>query len=211
MGAFTGRDVEFRVTWRPFFLDPTLPREGKNKLDHYKAKFGEQRTAQMLPAMVQNGLRDGIKFSYGGEIANTMDAHRVAEMVNRRCGPTAGDKVMQEMLSRYMEREQSPSSTVLLLASARLALPELTERQLLVFLGRPVVPPATAEEQAEVMAWGPTPEQVREEATKWARKYRISGVPHAVFGTDKADVEQISGAQDVGEFRAAIEAVLAEY
>jgi predicted DsbA family dithiol-disulfide isomerase len=165
----------------------------------------------MLPGMIQNGLRDGIKFSYGGEIASTLDAHRVAEMVNRRCGSAAGDKVMQEMLSRYLEREQSPSSTVLLLESARLALPELTERQLLVFLGRPVVPPATAEEQAEVQPWGPTPEQVREEATKWARKYRISGVPHAVFGTEQADVEQISGAQDVGEFRAAIEAVLAEY
>lgn len=41
--------LDFEIRWRPFFLDPTLPKEGKNKMEHYKAKFGAARTEAMLP------------------------------------------------------------------------------------------------------------------------------------------------------------------
>lgn len=45
--------LDFEIRWRPFFLDSTLPKEGKNKMEHYKAKFGAARTDMMLP-MVRN-------------------------------------------------------------------------------------------------------------------------------------------------------------
>ena len=50
-------------------LDATLPVEGKDKLTHYKSKFGEARMAQMVPYMEGIGKKEGITFSYGGVIA----------------------------------------------------------------------------------------------------------------------------------------------
>ena len=43
------REVE--VHWHPFQLNPNAPKEGLNKLNYYKAKFGPERTAQMIPSM----------------------------------------------------------------------------------------------------------------------------------------------------------------
>jgi hypothetical protein len=42
---------EFEVRWHPYQLNPTAAQEGVNKLDHYKSKFGEARTEQMIPHM----------------------------------------------------------------------------------------------------------------------------------------------------------------
>ena len=44
------RDVE--VHWHPFQLNPNAPKEGINKLQYYQAKFGPERTAQMIPRMI---------------------------------------------------------------------------------------------------------------------------------------------------------------
>lgn len=36
--------MDFSIQWKPFFLDARLPGgEGKDKLAHYRAKFGQER------------------------------------------------------------------------------------------------------------------------------------------------------------------------
>ena len=42
---------EVEVHWHPFQLNPNAPKEGINKLGYYKAKFGLERTAHMIPTM----------------------------------------------------------------------------------------------------------------------------------------------------------------
>ena len=73
--------MDFSVTWKPFFLDPRLPGgEGKDKMEHYKAKFGAARVAQMMPHMVQTFAQEGIPgYSINGRVGNTMDSHRLLE------------------------------------------------------------------------------------------------------------------------------------
>ena len=63
-------NMDFTVTWRPFFLDATLPGgEGKDKLAHYKSKFGAERVAQMMPRMVQTFKDEGIEgYSIDGKV-----------------------------------------------------------------------------------------------------------------------------------------------
>ena len=39
------------VQWHPYQLNPNASKEGINKLQYYKQKFGEQRTASMVPQM----------------------------------------------------------------------------------------------------------------------------------------------------------------
>ena len=46
-------DYDFDVNWRPYQLAPDISREGYNKLEYYKQKFGESRVAQMIPHMEQ--------------------------------------------------------------------------------------------------------------------------------------------------------------
>lgn len=48
------RQVKFDVRWRPFQLNPDAPKEGMNKMEYYKSKFGVARTQQMLPYVAQN-------------------------------------------------------------------------------------------------------------------------------------------------------------
>ena len=33
----------------------------------------------MIPHMVKTGQQDGIKFSYGGKVGNTMNSHRLVD------------------------------------------------------------------------------------------------------------------------------------
>lgn len=93
------------VRWHPFFLDPGLPDAGTDKLSRYREKFGEARMAQMLPYMARTGAADGIKFSYGGKIANTMNAHRIAELAYSRGGAALQNAVMEAMFKFYFEEE----------------------------------------------------------------------------------------------------------
>ena len=42
--------MDFSIRWRPFFLDPRLPSgEGKDKMQHYRDKFGAERVARSAP------------------------------------------------------------------------------------------------------------------------------------------------------------------
>ena len=45
------QNMEVEVRWRPYQLNPRAAQAGTNKLEYYKQKFGEQRTASMVPAM----------------------------------------------------------------------------------------------------------------------------------------------------------------
>jgi predicted DsbA family dithiol-disulfide isomerase len=66
------------------------------KLERLEKKFGKQRMEMMLPRMKETGskeltllcsahsslltgLAEGINFSYGGVVANTIHAHRLAK------------------------------------------------------------------------------------------------------------------------------------
>ena len=43
------RDIDTEIRWRPFFLDPTLPVGGVDKMSHYISKFGKARIEGMIP------------------------------------------------------------------------------------------------------------------------------------------------------------------
>ena len=42
---------EYLVRWHPFQLNPSACPEGIEKMDFYVAKFGKERTTQMVPFM----------------------------------------------------------------------------------------------------------------------------------------------------------------
>ncbi|KAI7744179.1 hypothetical protein M8C21_020797 [Ambrosia artemisiifolia] len=50
--ALSKDQYDFEIKWHPFLLDPSAPKEGVNKKDHYKNKFGS-RADQMHARMAQ--------------------------------------------------------------------------------------------------------------------------------------------------------------
>ena len=58
-------DVPFEIFWRPYRLDPTIPREGVDRKAYMKAKFGDNpRSGAMRDAIVAEGEGEGISFAF---------------------------------------------------------------------------------------------------------------------------------------------------
>ncbi len=74
------KDIAAEVRWRPFFLDPTVPRAGKPRIDYVTGKFGG--ADKITPAherLTGLGRTVGIDFHFESiEVQpNTLDAHRL--------------------------------------------------------------------------------------------------------------------------------------
>ena len=113
-------NMDFTVTWRPFFLDATLPGgEGKDKLAHYKSKFGAERVAQMMPRMVQTFKDEGIEgYSIDGKVGNTMESHRLLEHALAVGGPSKQDELVEKLFDKYFLKGRALSSRDVLLEAA---------------------------------------------------------------------------------------------
>lgn len=73
-------DIAPEIRWRPFFLDPTVPRNGKPRIDYITGKFGG--VDKITPAharLTGLGKEAGIDFHFGKiEVQpNSLDAHRL--------------------------------------------------------------------------------------------------------------------------------------
>lgn len=70
-------DLRVTVTWQPFQLSPDMPREGRNRREYYREKFGAERAEMMLSGMKQTGAEEGIAFGNDPDAVspNTLSAH----------------------------------------------------------------------------------------------------------------------------------------
>lgn len=73
-------DIAAEIRWRPFFLDPTVPRGGQPRIDYITGKFGSlERVKAAHERLSGLGKALGIDFHFGAieTQPNTLDAHRV--------------------------------------------------------------------------------------------------------------------------------------
>src|SRR5882724_3973656 len=73
-------DVSASVTWRPFELNPEMPKAGVDRRAYRSAKFGSWQRSQALDAQVAAaGRSDGLVFDHDKmeRTPNTVDAHRL--------------------------------------------------------------------------------------------------------------------------------------
>ncbi len=93
--------IEFDIQWRPYLLDPNVPREGLDRAAYMKAKFGEgPRVSAMSDALKAEGLREDIPFAFEKieRRPNTLDSHRLI-----RWAAAAGiqDTVVERLFAAY--------------------------------------------------------------------------------------------------------------
>jgi predicted DsbA family dithiol-disulfide isomerase len=73
-------DITASVTWRPFELNPGMPKAGMDRHAYRSAKFGSWQRSQALDAQVAAaGRSDGLVFNHDKmeRTPNTVDAHRL--------------------------------------------------------------------------------------------------------------------------------------
>uniref|UniRef100_A0A7S1CLV5 DSBA-like thioredoxin domain-containing protein n=1 Tax=Bicosoecida sp. CB-2014 TaxID=1486930 RepID=A0A7S1CLV5_9STRA len=111
--------LTFDVEWWPFQLDPTLPKEGVDKLEHYRRKFGEFRVNTMVPRMKQVGRAHGLEFNYGGRVSNTLDSHRLQLWAERTGGRPKADALREILFRTYFKDNGDIGDAATLAAAAR--------------------------------------------------------------------------------------------
>ena len=94
-------NVKFEVFWRPYRLDPTVPREGVDRRAYLKAKFGDTpRSSAMGEAIRAEGASEGIAFAFDkiAKTPNTLDSHRLVHWAG---GAGVQDAVVEALFRAY--------------------------------------------------------------------------------------------------------------
>ena len=73
-------DIEADIHWRPYMLDPTIPKEGYPRKAYMTSKFGSaERATEMFDRVSAEAEREGLAFDMDAITVspNTLDAHRL--------------------------------------------------------------------------------------------------------------------------------------
>lgn len=78
-------DIGFDLIWRPFMLNPDMPRAGMSRMDYVIRKFGGEDRARRLYATISDiGRREGILFHFDriSRTPSSIDAHRLVRFAS---------------------------------------------------------------------------------------------------------------------------------
>lgn len=167
------KDVAAEINWRPYQLDPTIPRGGVDRKKYMEAKFGTgPRLGEVHKQLEGFGREVGIRYEFDAiKVApNTMDAHRLIRWA-AQAGPGIQGKVVDRLFKLYFtEGADIGNQAVLIKAGADSGMDKAIIEALL---------PTDAEEAGVI----------GEIAT--SKKLGITGVPCFIFNQKYA----VSGAQ----------------
>ena len=79
-------DLLFDLTWRPFLLNPDMPRIGMARPDYVVRKFGgEDRARRLYASITEVGRAEGIQFRFDRirRTPSSVDAHRLVRLAAR--------------------------------------------------------------------------------------------------------------------------------
>jgi predicted DsbA family dithiol-disulfide isomerase len=96
-------EVEARIEWLPFQLNPGMPAGGMARADYRRQKFGSLEKGRALDARVaQEGAGEGIAFAFERmqRTPNTVAAHRLIDLAQRQ---GKGDAVVDALFRAYFE------------------------------------------------------------------------------------------------------------
>jgi predicted DsbA family dithiol-disulfide isomerase len=80
------QDLAVDLVWRPFLLNPDMPRAGMSRADYMIRKFGaEDRARRLYASIAELGAAEGIVFNFAGirRTPNSVDAHRLVRHAAR--------------------------------------------------------------------------------------------------------------------------------
>lgn len=180
-------EVDVEVYWRPFQLDPTLPREGKARDSYLAEKFGSIERARELYRNIEGaGAGEGIPFRFDAIAVspNTLDAHRLIRWA-QNADQNAQAKVVERLFELYFLEGANIADHAVLIEVAREA-----------GMDTAIV--------ASLLASDADSQSVREEIAT-AQRMGVTGVPCFILDNKYA----VMGAQDAETIANAIRQVAA--
>jgi predicted DsbA family dithiol-disulfide isomerase len=174
-------EVPVEVRYRPYFLNPWVPREGMSRVDYLTTKFGSpERYEKIALRVAQAAANEGLTYNIGAlaRQPNTLDCHRLILWAG---GIGKAAQVKQRLMEIYFSEGGDLSDRgVLVQAASDCGLDPVEVRNLLAG-------------DADVAAV--------ERAAASAQEAGIDGVPFYAFG----NVIAVSGAQAPEYLAGAIE------
>ncbi|KAJ9501062.1 hypothetical protein H2202_003620 [Exophiala xenobiotica] len=192
------KSTTFLIKYFPYQLYPEASKEGEDKYDWYKkSRYGDtdDKLKMYTTLMTAYGESAGIKFKFGGTMANTLDAHRVIQHFQEEKGAETADKIInsylcQALYSQFFENERNPSSQETLLKATSDAGISEDEAK------------AVIEDQNEGLM--DVKALIREQASNG-----VDSVPTIIFEGKRRDFTLI-GAKDVEEYEKVLHQVAKE-
>ncbi|EAQ30677.1 hypothetical 2-hydroxychromene-2-carboxylateisomerase family protein [Erythrobacter sp. NAP1] len=120
-------EIEAQVRWRPFELNPDMPKEGEEQEAHLSRKYG--RSAEE-GAAVRGKMREiaesaGVSLSYEGEgeappamMWNTRDCHKLLGLALEQMGPEVQTKLKLALFEAHFNHRKDLSDRDVLLGIA---------------------------------------------------------------------------------------------
>ncbi|MGZ5921349.1 MAG: DsbA family oxidoreductase [Rhizomicrobium sp.] len=95
-------NIGFDVRYRPYRLDPSVPKDGLERAAYLAAKFGKNGVEEAQRVIAAEGAKEGIEFDFAAILRtpNTLDSHRLirwAELTG------AQDEVVERLFAAYFE------------------------------------------------------------------------------------------------------------
>ncbi|KAJ7974273.1 DSBA oxidoreductase family protein [Quillaja saponaria] len=100
--AITKDQYDFELRWHPFQLNPTAPRDGIDKREYYRRKFGSQ-SERMEARMSEVFKSHGLEYNMSGLTGNTMDSHRLIYFAGQQGYNKQHDLVEQLCLGYFTQ------------------------------------------------------------------------------------------------------------
>jgi len=96
--------IAFDVKWRPYRLDPTVPKGGMDRQAYMRAKFGDDpmKIVEMYKLIAQEGTKDGIAFDFAAVTRrpDSLDSHRLIRWAESH---GVQDEVVERLFIAYFE------------------------------------------------------------------------------------------------------------
>lgn len=177
-------EQDFEVLYHPFMLAPDMPREGKDRKQHYEEKFGKNnRLKEMTAALIEQAGDIDFQFDAIERVPNTVDSHRVIRWAQ---GQGKQQAVVEAILKAYFSQGRDIGSASVL---SDLAGESGLEKETIAAL-------LAKDEDREVIS----------QLAMRASSMGISGVPFYIFDGRVA----LSGAQPAEVIAQAIDKALEE-
>ncbi len=165
-------ELLYDITWRPFLLNPDMPRAGMSRSDYVIRKFGGEERARRLYASISDiGRAEGIAFRFDliRRTPSSVDAHRLVRFAAR--SGLASEMVEALFATHFTEGRDIGDVSVLIETAAVVGLNAIEAQRFLL----------SDVETESIHAENPR-----------AHRLGINGVPCFVFG----DGHAIAGAQE---------------
>jgi predicted DsbA family dithiol-disulfide isomerase len=178
-------EIEVKVAFRPFFLDPTIPEEGLDRQQYMQAKFGAERLKTLHDPLISAGKADGIAYAFDQitRQPSSLNAHRLIRWAH------------------IIESERSVTEA--LFTAYWCWGKDISDIEVLKTIA--IVNGFNADEIAELLVSDKDKIEVMQEA-QMAQQMGVTGVPTFVFNAKYG----MSGAQSVAALIALIRKVVAE-